>query len=128
MPSREGCGYDALTVLLRLVTRFLPAPPTLVADSDQLGKEEHHWPHSQTLITEARRLPARGRAAGHGARCAAPATDGGHIQPGDHHDTSNLQTLCHWHHARKSAAEGAAARGRRVPRRRPESRHPDDLS
>jgi 5-methylcytosine-specific restriction endonuclease McrA len=63
-----------------------------------------------------------------GTRCTAIATDVDHIVPGDNHDMTNLQSLCSWHHARKSSAEGAAARGRRVPRKRPADRHPGDLS
>ncbi|GAU67317.1 hypothetical protein SSP35_04_04050 [Streptomyces sp. NBRC 110611] len=62
-----------------------------------------------------------------GARCTAPATDVDHILPGDDHDPVNLQALCRWHHARKSSAEGAAARGRRPSRRRPERPHPGQL-
>ncbi|ARF59430.1 HNH endonuclease [Streptomyces gilvosporeus] len=62
-----------------------------------------------------------------GARCTASATDVDHIVPGDDHDLANLQALCRWHHARKSSAEGVAAKRRRVSRRRPEGRHPGDL-
>lgn len=61
-----------------------------------------------------------------GSRCPATATDVDHI--GDRHDHSdnNLQSLCRWHHGRKTAAESAAARRakRRPLRRRPEERHP----
>ncbi|TSB25294.1 HNH endonuclease [Streptomyces benahoarensis] len=62
-----------------------------------------------------------------GVRCTAPATDVDHIVPGDNHNPANLQALCRWHYARKSSAEGAAARRRPVSRRRPVGRHPGDL-
>jgi hypothetical protein len=38
-----------------------------------------------------------------------PATDVDHIVAGDDHEPSNLQALCRFHHARKSAREGASA-------------------
>lgn len=61
-------------------------------------------------------------------RCPVRATDVDHIRPGDNHDSANLTSLCRWHHARKSAAEGGrAAAARRAPRRRPPERHPGDI-
>lgn len=33
-----------------------------------------------------------------------------HIVAGDLHEMSNLRGICQWHHARKSAQEGVAAR------------------
>jgi hypothetical protein len=56
-----------------------------------------------------------------GTRCPEPATDVDHKVPGDDHRPGNLQALCRWHHARKSSAEGNAARPSR--RREPEA-HP----
>lgn len=41
--------------------------------------------------------------------CLALATEVDHIVPGDNHAERNLQALCHPHHQRKSAQEGAAA-------------------
>lgn len=63
-----------------------------------------------------------------GTRCTAVATDVDHIIPNDDHDMANLQSLCTWHHARKSSAEGAAARGPRISRKRPERGHPGELA
>ncbi|PJN40734.1 HNH endonuclease [Streptomyces sp. CB02959] len=61
-----------------------------------------------------------------GGRCPAAATDVDHI--GDRHDhgDNNLQSLCRWHHRRKTAAESAVARRAKRPplRRRPAERHP----
>lgn len=62
-----------------------------------------------------------------GQRCTQPATDVDHIQPGDNHDEHNLQSLCAWHHTRKTAAEVAAANARRPTTRRPAERHPGHL-
>lgn len=45
-----------------------------------------------------------------GLRCAEPATDCDHIEPGGSHDESNLTSLCGWHHRAKSSREGAAAK------------------
>jgi 5-methylcytosine-specific restriction endonuclease McrA len=49
-----------------------------------------------------------------------------HIGDPHDHDDANLQTLCRWHHARKTARESAAARRRspRERRARPPERHP----
>lgn len=56
--------------------------------------------------------------------CGEAATEVDHIVPGDNHEPTNLQAICHWHHARKSSAEGAAARIKFAPRNRPKERHP----
>ena len=58
-----------------------------------------------------------------GSRCRDRATDVDHITPGDNHHPSNLRALCAWHHARKSAREGNAARTPRT-QRHPSERHP----
>lgn len=55
--------------------------------------------------------------------CEVVATEVDHARPGDNHDLSNLQAACSWCHARKSSAEGHAARQYFSSRRRPE-RHP----
>lgn len=44
-----------------------------------------------------------------GGICGQYTTDVDHITPGDDHRLSNLQALCSWHHARKSAQEGHEA-------------------
>lgn len=58
-----------------------------------------------------------------GTRCTETATDVDHIVRGDDHRDANLQALCSWHHRRKTAAEGNAARRPLTNRRAPE-RHP----
>lgn len=41
--------------------------------------------------------------------CGDLATDVDHVRAGDEHGEWNLQSLCTWHHARKSGREGNAA-------------------
>ena len=53
-----------------------------------------------------------------------------HIIPGDDHSDSNLRTLCHEHHWRKTAKEAGAGRAKRRAEihkrfRRPVEEHPD---
>lgn len=57
------------------------------------------------------------------AGCEGVATEVDHIRRGDDHSMTNLQPACAWCHARKSSAEGHAARRYYSARRRPES-HP----
>ncbi|WP_275462074.1 HNH endonuclease [Streptomyces noursei] len=62
-----------------------------------------------------------------GERC--PTTTGlevDHIGDRADHTDTNLQTLCAWHHKRKTAGESAAARRRRPRERRarPAEAHP----
>lgn len=60
-----------------------------------------------------------------GRLCGHVATDVDHIIPGDDHSLTNLQALCTWHHARKSATEGGTAAGlTRVRTERPKPTHP----
>jgi 5-methylcytosine-specific restriction protein A len=59
-----------------------------------------------------------------GAQCGDPANQCDHIVAGDDHSEDNLQALCRWHHARKSSAEGAAARKPRAKQAREPEPHP----
>lgn len=59
-----------------------------------------------------------------GSKCGAPANQVDHIKHGDDHSYENLQALCRWHHARKSSAEGVAARRPRPTQRRDPEGHP----
>ncbi|BCJ41661.1 HNH endonuclease [Actinoplanes ianthinogenes] len=56
--------------------------------------------------------------------CGEPANEVDHINAGDDHRPENLQAICRWHHGRKTAAEGAAARRPRPTARREPERHP----
>ncbi len=62
-----------------------------------------------------------------GVRCGRPASDVDHIKRGDDHSHGNLQSLCSWHHDRKSSAEGAAARKPKRSMYLPAEVHPADL-
>lgn len=50
-------------------------------------------------------------------RCGETASDVDHIRDPHDHSDGNLRALCSWHHARKSSAEGNAARWRFRARR-----------
>lgn len=60
-----------------------------------------------------------------GTRCTGPADECDHLVRGDDHSLGNLRSLCSFHHRRKSAAEGAAARASRAAAR---SAHPSTLN
>lgn len=59
-----------------------------------------------------------------GYTCGEIASEVDHIVPGDDHSLANLQAICRWHHAKKSAAEGNAARIKFPPRNRKPESHP----
>lgn len=45
-----------------------------------------------------------------GVRCDVRGNQVDHIERGDNHDLTNLQTLCEFHHKQKTAAEAFEAR------------------
>lgn len=59
-----------------------------------------------------------------GRACGAPANQVDHVVRGSNHELDNLQSLCRWHHARKSSEEGNAARRPRPTQKRPPEAHP----
>ena len=60
-----------------------------------------------------------------GKRCWDKATDVDHKSAGDDHSLENLQGICQWHHRRKSAMEGVAAKAAlNSILTRPEEPHP----
>ncbi|AYN58550.1 HNH endonuclease [Arthrobacter phage Liebe] len=59
-----------------------------------------------------------------GVVCGDPANQVDHKVPGDDDSYENLVSLCRWHHARKSSAEGHAARKPRATQRRAPEAHP----
>lgn len=90
--------------------------------SDRSARLPANWP---ALVRQVKRR-AGGRCEAlmrNGKRCHDPGAECDHVIAGDDHSLDNLQWLCAWHHARKSAAEGNAARARLTSRRAPE-RHP----
>lgn len=63
-----------------------------------------------------------------GGICGERGSDVDHVQRGDDHRLENLQTLCRYHHARKSSAEGNAVNPAKFkPRRRAPEAHPGAL-
>lgn len=61
-----------------------------------------------------------------GVKCDQHGNQVDHIERGDNHDLTNLQTLCEWHHKQKTAQEAAEARkakGFPTQKREPEE-HP----
>lgn len=90
--------------------------------SDRSARLPANWP---SLVRQVEQR-AQGRCQvtmRDGSRCRDRGTQCDHIQAGDDHSLANLQWICEWHHARKSAAEGNAARTR-LTSRRPAERHP----
>lgn len=67
----------------------------------------------------------------HDRICGAPANEVDHIIPAYRNgsdDDSNLRALCTSHHTTKSRGEGGqAAQAKRIPRKRPEEKHPGIL-
>ncbi|MGW1269675.1 HNH endonuclease [Streptomyces sp. NPDC002491] len=60
-----------------------------------------------------------------GRQCELPANQVDHIEAGDDHSDANLQALCSWCHAHKSAHEGGAAAAlTRVRTHKPKPTHP----
>lgn len=93
--------------------------------SDRRSRLPKNWPSIRNTILK--RDGYQCVALDDGTRCTQPATDVDHIEPGDNHNERNLQSLCAWHHSRKTAAEAAASRPTPVSRNRPKERHPGAL-
>lgn len=91
-------------------------------NTDRRDRLPANWQQLRAAV----RLRAGGRCEAlddYGQRCRERGTDCDHIIAGDDHSLAALQWLCRWHHARKSASEGAAA-AHRVTQKRPPERHP----
>lgn len=76
--------------------------------SDRRSRLPENWPslRKDTLKRDGYRCT---HVHSNGKRCSGKATDVDHKVPGDDHSPENLQSLCSWHHRRKSATEGANA-------------------
>jgi 5-methylcytosine-specific restriction protein A len=87
------------------------------------GSDRHDRLPPDWARRRARVLARDGRQCTHtradtGLRCSAIATDVDHVEPGDDHSDSNLTSLCHHHHLRKSGAEGGRASRQPTTKRR----------
>jgi 5-methylcytosine-specific restriction protein A len=89
--------------------------------SDRLSRLPHDWATRRIRVLRRDAYQCQHRDTERGPKCLAPANQCDHIIPGDDHGYDNLQALCATHHARKSSAEGNAARPKRA--REPEP-HP----
>ena len=58
-----------------------------------------------------------------GSICAEDGAEVDHIRPGSDHRLRNLQLLCSWHHARKTAREANKAQVR-YSTKHPDEAHP----
>ena len=91
--------------------------------SDRAQRLPSDWQRRRLRILRRDRYSCQARMSD-GSKCLAPANQVDHKIPGDDHSEANLEALCTWHHARKSSAEGAAARRRRPSRYLPRESHP----
>lgn len=90
--------------------------------SDRRSRLPYDWPRRRARVL--RRDRWRCTALVDGVPCGALATEVDHVERGDDHDERNLTSLCRHHHARKSGAEGAAARHAHGSRARAPEPHP----
>lgn len=83
-----------------------------------------NWPHIRMLALRRDGFACRWVMSDDVSRCGAKATHVDHIIRGEDHSQANLQSLCEYHHNRKSAREGVEARKPRPSRRREREAHP----
>lgn len=94
------CSEHGCTILTS--SSRCPQHSTAWKGSDRRARLPRDWQRTRQRIL--RRDPIC-KACG-----TSPSTDVDHMAAGDNHDDSNLQGLCKGCHARKSSAEGRAAR------------------
>ena len=81
-------------------------------DSNRRDRLPPDWPAIRKRVLK--RDGGKCQAEYDGEQCGWKATDVDHIRPGDDHDESNLESLCSWHHARKSSREGNEAKAKKA--------------
>lgn len=97
------------------------------ADSDRKGRLPDDWPLLVALVKRRAKNRCEAKLPS-GKRCPRKGTDCDHIIPGDDHRLQDLQLLCKFHHGKKSAAEGNAARAKlKTQGLRPEEPHPGTI-
>jgi len=62
-----------------------------------------------------------------GQLCLQPANQVDHRNPGDDHSDENLQSLCEWHHGKKSGGEGGRASQAQRAQARNKLRRPTEV-
>ena len=85
--------------------------------SDRKARLPRNWKRIRATALERAGFRCEWVRVDTGTRCTELATDVDHVVPGDDHSPANLQALCAYHHARKSAREGAKAANANRPRR-----------
>ena len=88
-------------------------------DSTRNARLPRNWPALRAAVLL--RDGGQCTAVEHGQRCTERGTDVDHVQPSGADTPDNLASLCAWHHGRKTAREGNAARTRQ---RRDAEQHP----
>lgn len=90
--------------------------------SDRRARLPEDWEERRRFVLQRDSYTCRASLPS-GKRCLRPATDVDHVHRGDDHSYGNLQALCAYHHAKKTAREGGQAK-RRPPKKRPREEHP----
>lgn len=82
------------------------------ASSDRRSELPPDWDRlrRETLERDSYRCVWPGRWKPLPQRCNRPATDVDHVRRGNDHSARNRQSLCHGHHAAKTARESAEVR------------------
>jgi len=89
--------------------------------SDRKARLPADWPTRRLRVLRRDRYQCQMILYEGGPKCLAPANQVDHKIPGDDHSYENLQALCRPHHAKKSSAEGHAAK---LPNKRTPGKHP----
>lgn len=80
------------------------------------------WPLRRLIRLKLDNFECQAIRADTGEKCRAYANQCDHIVHGDDHRIENLQSLCEWHHLRKSGGEGGRANAQK--RRKAQPQHP----
>lgn len=94
-------------------------------DTSNRRRDPHNWNAIRAYIAERDNHRCQ-EFMRDGTPCTDIGTECDHIIPlsqGGSDNPDNLRMLCKWHHARKSSAEGNAAR-RHISEQKPRERHP----
>lgn len=94
------------------------------ANSDRRAGLPKDWPARRKRILQRDDYLCQIR----GPRCTGRATDVDHIERGNNHDETNLQSVCRPCHDQKTSVESTERRRQlRQARHRPRDRHPGQI-